>query len=113
MKKSDIKKASQQSLSRARSELNSVSRRDRSIKITDKEWEAIQAGAISENVLNKILANTDVDNLRQRATPRATTQLTAAKIARIKAMSASYTQQQIADKLGVSVSTIQKYMKGA
>lgn len=113
MKKSDIKKASQQSLSRARSELNSVSRRDRSIKITDKEWEAIQAGAISENVLNKILANTDVDNLRQRATPRATTQLTTAKIARIKAMSASYTQQQIADKLGVSVSTIQKYMKGA
>ena len=112
MKKSDVKKASQQALSKARTELNSVSRRDRSIKITDKEWEAIQAGAISENILKKILNNTDVDNLRERATPRATKDLTTAKINRIKAMSASYTIQQIADKLGVSTSTVSKYLKG-
>lgn len=113
MKKSDVKKASQQALSKARTELNSVSRRDRSIKITDKEWEAIQAGAISENILKKILNNTDVDNLRERATPRATKGLTTAKINRIKAMSASYTLQQIADKLGISTSTVSKYLKGA
>ena len=113
MKPGDVKKASQQALSKARSELNSVSRRDRSIKITDKEWEAIQAGAVSENVLKKILDNTDVDNLRERATPRASKQLTQAKIAKIKAMSASYTLQQIADKMGVSVSTVSKYLKGA
>ena len=113
MKPGDIKKASQQALSKARNELNSVSRRDRSIKITDKEWEAIQAGAVSENVLKKILDNTDVDNLRQRATPRTTKELSSAKVARIKAMSASYTLQQIADKMGVSVSTVSKYLKGA
>ena len=113
MKTGDVKKASQQALSKARSELNSVSRRDRSIKITDKEWEAIQAGAISENVLKKILDNTDVDNLRERATPRTTKELSSAKVARIKAMSSSYTLQQIADKMGVSVSTISKYLKGA
>ena len=112
MKKSDIKKISQQALSKARNELNSVSRRDRSIKITDKEWEAIQAGAISENVLKKILDNTDVDNLRARATPRASKELTQAKAARIKAMSASYTMQQIADKMGISTSTVSKYLKG-
>ena len=113
MKPGDIKKASQQALSKARNELNSVSRKDRSIKITDKEWEAIQAGAISENILKKILDNTDVDNLRERATPRATKELSSAKVSRIKAMSASYTLQQIADKLGVSVSTVSKYLKGA
>ena len=113
MKKGDIKKVSQQALSKARNELNSVSRRDRSIKITDKEWEAIQAGAISENVLKKILDNTDVDNLRERATPRASKELTQAKAARIRTMSASYTIQQIADKLGVSTSTVSKYLKGA
>ena len=113
MKSGDIKKASQQALSKARNELNSVSRRDRSIKITDKEWEAIQAGAVSENVLKKILDNTDVDNLRERATPRASKELTQAKVARIKAMSASYTIQQIADKMGVSTSTVSKYLKGA
>ena len=113
MKPGDVKKASQQALSKARSELNSVSRRDRSIKITDKEWEAIQAGAVSENVLKKILDNTDVDNLRERATPRTSKELTQAKAARIKAMSSSYTIQQIADKLGVSTSTVSKYLKGA
>ena len=113
MKNGDIKKASQQALSKARNELNSVSRRERSIKITDKEWEAIQAGAISENVLKKILDNTDVDNLRERATPRTTKELSSAKISRIKAMSASYTLQQIADKMGISVSTVSKYLKGA
>ncbi len=113
MKPGDIKKASQQALSKARNELNSVSRRDRSIKITDREWEAIQAGAISEHKLKQILDNTDVDNLRERATPRTTKSLSTAKINRIKAMQASYTLQQIADKMGISVSTVSKYLKGA
>lgn len=113
MDKSDIKKASQQALTKYRQEVGSVSRSERSIKITDREWEAIQAGAISENQLKKILNNTDVDNLRERATPRATTTLSTAKINRIKAMSASnYTLGEIAAKLGVSTSVVSKYLKG-
>lgn len=112
LKNDEIKKAGQQALSRSRADVNSVSRRDRSIKITDREWEAIQSGAISENVLKKILNNADVDELRQRATPRATTTLNQAKINRIKAYSASnYTLGEIAKKLGVSVSTVSKYLK--
>ena len=112
LKNDEIKKASQQALSRSRADVNSVSRKDRSIKITDREWEAIQSGAISENVLKKILNNADVDELRQRATPRATTTLNQAKINRIKAYSASnYTLGEIAKKLGVSVSTVSKYLK--
>lgn len=111
--KDEIKKASQQALTKYREEVGSVSRSDRSIKITDKEWEAIQAGAISENNLKKILNNTDIDSLRERATPRATTSLSQAKINQIKAMSASnYTTSEIAKKLGVSSSTVSKYMKG-
>lgn len=110
----DIKKASQQALTKYRNEVNSVSRRDRSIKITDREWEAIQAGAISENKLKKILDNTDVDSLRERATPRATATLSKAKVNRIKALSASnYTLSEIANKLGVSTSVVSKYLKGA
>lgn len=113
MKTGDLKKAGQQALSKYRKQVGSVSRRDRSIKITDKEWEAIQAGAVSENTLKKILANTDVDNLRQRATPRATTTLSTAKINRMKSMSASnYTLEEIAKKLGVSTSTVSNYLKG-
>ena len=113
LKKEDIKKTSQRALTKYRDSVGSVSRRDRSIKITDKEWEAIQAGAISENYLKKILDNTDIDNLRERATPRATTTLSKAKISQIKAMSNSnYTLSEIAKKLGVSSSTVSKYLKG-
>lgn len=113
MKPADIKKASQQALSANRKTVGSVSRRDRNITITDREWEAIQAGAISENKLKQILNNADADKLRQRATPRATTTLSAPKIAKIKAMSSSnYSLTEIANALGVSTSTVSKYLKG-
>lgn len=113
LKKDEVKKASQQALTKYRTSVNSVSRRDRSIKITDREWDAIQAGAVSENTLKKILNNADIDDLRQRATPRATTDLSQAKINRIKAYAGSnYTIGEIAKKLGVSTSTVSKYLKG-
>lgn len=113
MKKSDAKKLGQQALTKYRNEAGSIARRDRSIKITDLEWEAIQAGAISENKLKKILDNTDVDNLRQLATPRETKSLSTAKINGIKAMADSnYTLEQIAKKYNVSTSTVSSYLKG-
>lgn len=113
MKPGDVKKASQQALTKYRASVGSVSRRDRSIKITDREWDAIQAGAISENRLKQILNNADVDSLRQRATPRATSSLSAAKVGRIKAMSASnYSLKEIANALGVSTSTVSECLKG-
>ena len=113
MSKSDIKKASQQALTKYRASVGSVSRKDRNINITDKEWEAIQAGAVSENTLIKILNNTDTDKLRQRATPRTTNTLSTAKINRIKAMNSSnYSLSEIANALGVSTSTVSNYLKG-
>ena len=112
LKKDEVKKASQQALTKYRTDVNSVSRKDRSIKITDREWDAIQAGAVSENTLKKILNNADIDELRQRATPRTTTELSKAKINRIKAYAGSnYTIGEIAKKLGISVSTVSKYLK--
>lgn len=107
----DIKKAGQVALTKYREELGSVSRKDRNIVLTDREWEAIQAGAVSENTLNRILRNSDADSLRQRAMPKETKELNKAKQNRIKAMSASYTIAQIAEKLGVSTSTVTKYLK--
>lgn len=111
--KGDIKKASQRALSKYRAEVGSVRRSDRNIEITDREWEAIQAGAISEHKLKQILDNTDIESLRQRATPRATTTLSPSKINKIKAMNASsYTIEEIATSIGVSPSTISQYLKG-
>ena len=112
LSKGDVKKAGQQALSKYRDEVGSVARRERSIKITDKEWEAIQAGAISENKLKQILNNTDIDELRQRATPKSVSELRPAQINRIKALSSSYTLNQIAEKLNVSTSVVSKYLKG-
>ena len=112
MKTKDIKKAGQQALTRYRQEVGSVSRKDRNIVITDNEWKAIQAGAVSETVLKRILNNSDADSLRQKAMPKQSKAITNATANRIKAMSASYTIAQIADKLGISTSTVSKYLKG-
>lgn len=112
MKTSDIKKASQQAITRYRQEVGSRSRRDRNIEITDREWEAIQAGAITETTLKKILNNTDIDVLRERATPRSYSSLSTAQINRARAMAASnYTLAEIAKKLGVSPTAVSNYIK--
>lgn len=108
MTKGEIKKANQQALTAAR---NSVGAKRKPILITDREWEAIQAGAISENRLTQIINNVDTDKLRQRATPRATTTLSSAKVNKIASMNASgYTTAEIAEALGVSASTVSKYL---
>lgn len=108
MTRSEIKKASQQALTAARS---SVGASRETISISDREWEAIQAGAISENRLTQIINNIDIDTLRQRATPRATTTLSTAKVNKIASMSASgYSTAEIAEALGVSPSTVNKYL---
>lgn len=108
MTKGEIKKANQQALTAAR---NSVGAKHEPILITDREWEAIQAGAISENRLTQIINNVDTDKLRQRATPRATTTLSSAKVNKIASMNASgYTTAEIAEALGVSASTVSKYL---
>lgn len=110
MTSEQIKKLSQQALTQARV---SVGAKKEYINITDKEWEAIQAGAISENKLIQIINNSDIDVLRQRATPRTTTVLSDAKQAKISAMSASgYTTSQIAESIGVSTTTVHKYLNG-
>lgn len=111
MTKKEIKKAKQVALNNARNQVG-ASGKDTRIQITDKEWEAIQAGAISETTLKQIITKADSDRVRQLATPRTTTSLSNAKISKIKAMSNSnYSLSEIAEALGVSTSTVSKYLK--
>lgn len=112
IKSGDLRKVGQRALKSAREDLGSISRRDRNIDITEKEWEAIQAGAISKTQLNKILNNTDVGKIRELATPKTSKTLSDAKIAKIKAMSASCTLAQIADAMNIPVSSVSYYLKG-
>jgi len=108
--KSELKKIKQQALTTART---TVGAQRQLINITDKEWEAIQSGAISENQLSTIINHADIDSLRQRATPRSSTTLSDAKINKIKHMSSSnYSTKEIATALGVSSATVSKYING-
>lgn len=112
MTKAEIKKARQQAINSARASVGASSK-DNRIVISDREWEAIQAGAISDSKLTQILRYTDMDAVKQRAMPRTTTQLSTAKINKAKSMAASgYTVAEIADALGVSRSTVSNYMNG-
>lgn len=113
MTNKDLKKAKQRELNNARVEVESIARRNRDIPITDREWEAIQKGAISENKLNQILNNTNIDDLRQRSMPKETKTISAAKENRVKALSASgKTLNEIANALGISTSTVSRILKG-
>ena len=104
----EIKKIKQQSIARARVKVG-IRPKDRIIDITDREWEAIQAGAISDNMLRDILNNSDTETLRKRAMPNSSNQISQAKISKMKAMAASgYTIAEIAKALNVSASTVSK-----
>ena len=109
--KKELKKISQQALSEAREQVGS---KREPVKISDREWEAIQAGAISPTKLKQIIDNSDLDRLRELATPRSSKNtISPAKENKLKAMIASgYTNAEIADAIGVSASTVAKYIKG-
>lgn len=113
MSNKDVKKLNQVTIAKYRQEVGASSRKERNIEITDNEWKAIQAGAVSETTLKKILNNTDIDKLRERATPRLSSSPSTTQINRMKALAASnYTLDEIAKKLGYSTSTVSKYLKG-
>jgi DNA-binding CsgD family transcriptional regulator len=83
-----------------------------SIPISDREWEAIQAGAISNNKLEEILNNTDLDRVRELATPRPKKLMNTSRIQRAQAMLASgATRAEVARQLGVSLTTLDESLK--
>lgn len=104
MDKETLKKVTTAALNKARSITGAGKK---SINITPAQWNAIQAGAIHNSRLLTILDNTDTSVIRSYATPRTTPAISASIASRIKAMSRNhYTQAEIADSLGVSVSTV-------
>ena len=113
LKGEDLRKVSQRAITKYREEVGSVSRSKRNIKIEAKEWEAIQAGAISNNRLKIILDNSDPEILREKAMPKKGKQPTSAQVMRMKALANSnFTLKEIALKMNCSVSTVSKYLKG-
>ena len=104
MDAAEIKKIRAQALEASRARVGASKNK---VVITDREWMAIQAGAISPSRLKDILNNTDTGKLKERAMPRTSIAMTPAKMVRARTMLATgRTRSEIADALGVSVSTL-------
>jgi len=100
----DLKKIKSQAIAKYRVETGAQSNR---IDITAKEWEAIQAGAVSDNRLKEIMNSVNDDKLKALATPKAKNNMPASSIATAKTLlSRGYTYAEVAEQLGVSASTI-------
>lgn len=106
-----LKKIKGQALTEARIRTGA---RKAKIEITPREWEAIQAGAVTHNTLTRILANANMDIVKEYAMPRGKTVMPASKVAKAKRLRANgYTTAEIADFLGVSVSTVSRELNKA
>lgn len=86
---------------------NRTGAKKQKIVISQDEWNAIQAGAISDSKLNDILDNADPEVVRKLATPRTNLLMTSTKTTRARQMLTSgYTRAEVADALGVSLTTL-------
>jgi hypothetical protein len=102
-----LKKTQSQALKNARARVSPDGKTK--VTITPREWEAIQHGAITKTKLKEILDRADIDEVKQLAMPRQTSSMGATQRSRARALaSAGYTQAEIAQELGVSVSTLRR-----
>jgi len=101
-----IKKISSVEMQRARDSVGASGRKSK-VTFTDREWEAVQAGAISDNMLTKFLNSSDSDEIVKRAMPKNVTAMTSAKMSKANAMLRSgYSYAEIAKACGVPESTV-------
>ena len=104
--KKEIKKISSVEMQRARDSVGASGRKSK-ITFTDREWEAVQAGAISDNMLTKFLNSSDSDEIVKRAMPKNVAVMTSAKMSKASAMLRSgYSYAEIAKACGVPESTV-------
>lgn len=107
--KDDIKKIKYQSLEDARLQTGAAKQRigTDAVPLLQREWEAIQAGAVSSTMLREILNNSNLDRVKELATPRYRSSLTPGQLALAKSMAGSGRGlSEIAAALGIPRSTI-------
>lgn len=108
--KAELKRMKAQALAAARMRTGAEKQK---FDISDSEWAAIQAGAVFSHKLNQILTYADLDRVKALATPKTLPKMSASQIGRAKRLRDSgHTWAEIADALGVSVSTVQRELKG-
>ena len=109
-----LKKISQKAVNDARDLVNGgVHQKRYRITLTEKEWEAIQAGAISDTKLRKIIQYSDKNEIKKLAMPRTTRSMTATQRSRARLLiDSGHTLAEVAESLGVSTTTLTKELKG-
>lgn len=110
--KKELRRIKQRAIADARDQVGAKGK-DTRVDISDREWEAISKNAIAGSTLNELMRYADADKLRERAMPKATTTVSDAKVAQIKALSANgFSNADIAERTGLSISTIHNYVSG-
>jgi DNA-binding CsgD family transcriptional regulator len=105
-----VKKIKQQALNEARIRTGA---KKTQIVITQHEWDAIQAGAISTHKLQQIINNSDLESVKRLAMPKHAPKLTTTMKNRAESMLASgYTQAEVADQLGIGLTTLKVGLNG-
>lgn len=107
--KAHLRKLRKQVLDQQRSILS----KEAAFKITDREWEAIQAGAFRKTRLAEIINRADQESVKKHAFPKESdyTVMTKANIAHAKAMlNSGFTQAEVAEMFGISTSTLRKQL---
>lgn len=98
------KKLKSQALAEARTK---VGAKKVLVDITDREWDAIQNNAISNNMLENILKNANMDQVKKLATPKTQPKLSASKLSRAQSLlNNGYTYAEVAESVGVSITTL-------
>jgi hypothetical protein len=105
----DVKKIRYQSLQDARIQVGAAKQRigSTNVPFLQREWDAIQAGAVSSTTLREILSNSNMERVQELATPKYRSSLTPGQLALAKTMANSGRGlAEIAEALGIPRSTI-------
>ena len=104
------KKLAAKALDEARDAVNGGTHEKRyQIVLTDREWDAIQAGAISDTQFQKVLRYSDTSEIKKRALPRQSSGMKTSTKSRARLLlNAGYAPSTVANELGVSVQALAK-----
>lgn len=105
-----LKKISAKALNDARDQVRGGTHEKRyRIELTDREWDAIQAGAISDAKMKTILRYSDTAEIKKRALPRSDAGLKPSAKARARLLlNSGVAPSVVAEELGVSTTTLAK-----
>lgn len=108
--KKTYSKLKQRVMTEARDAVDAGGKKNR-IVLSQREWDAINNGAVSDSFAQRIFKYCEDGQVRFYATPRSDGMLSPSKVNQIKSRwHGGMSKQDIAESLGISLSTVDKYL---